>query len=61
MDLEMPVRWVGIFFGTSFTQSKFSHGGIRTVIGNVLEDRKAWTTMTTAEERIKITPAAGIE
>src|SRR5687768_5662512 len=59
--MEISIQWIRIFCTASIAHWKYVHSGIRTVIGNVLNDREAGSTVGTVDERIEITSVFGVE
>jgi hypothetical protein len=58
--VKPPVSWIVIFFLAETAQRKLTHGGVFSVVGQALDNGKAWTTVGASDKEIFKTLIFGV-
>ena len=61
LSMKAPVERIVVFCLAGRAHGKDAHSRLVTVVGYILDNRKAWATVCAVDERIAVAPISGIE
>ncbi len=61
LGMEAPIEWILVLRLAGRAHWEDAHGRLITIIRDILNDRKARTTIGAVDERIAVAPIPGIE
>jgi hypothetical protein len=61
LGVEAPIQRIFVFGAAVVTEREIRHGGVWTVVGNVLDDGEARSAIGAVDEGIEVAPVIRIE